>query len=536
MGLELELLGDELNELSPTEEGSALVRVVGGPVLPYQALAVPIEPDRSYPRLTASVAPADGGWVTRVTFNPDGERLPPGDYPVFVHVRSGAVQDGCVVRFAVRRHPCLRVTPVPAVTWDPITSTGTLQLNLVNCGNVDLDVDLAVEVKDRHLAVRRPKAKVKVSDGDVTWSTAVSLPDGEIHTDIGVDTDIVVIARAPGVQPVRSPARLASAQPTPAPAPVIPPSPVDPDTGRGGRAWLVVAVMAGAIAVAGALDGGGRSVASDGGVTVTATDGTEVDGPTVTGGPTTDGAGDTEQSDTDPTKGTVTTENDTTHPSEPDPAPAEAKLVADDGAEREVSADVGARVEAVFSIRNDGGRPAEVKVSLGGTAQDQFTLPGQGCDGALEPGASCSVQVLFHPTSAGSYSAEVVVAEGTAGGSLQLTVTGTGNKPALPDLYVRLPDEPGDADCPAGATECVTFTVGNKGAGAAPRAKVRVTTPGGSSSLDVPALEPKAEKQLVAVVRQLCSSDCSLAVVVDPDGLVPESDERNNKAGWERIG
>lgn len=66
-----------------------------------------------------------------------------------------------------------------------------------------------------------------------------------------------------------------------------------------------------------------------------------------------------------------------------------------------------------------------IRIALGGGSPSQFGYGDQLCGASLKPGASCRLEVLFHPTSTGSKSARLSVTAG-AGGTKSVLLTGTG--------------------------------------------------------------------------------------------------------------
>jgi tetratricopeptide (TPR) repeat protein len=128
------------------------------------------------------------------------------------------------------------------------------------------------------------------------------------------------------------------------------------------------------------------------------------------------------------------------------------------------------------------------------------------------------------------------------GSTVEITVsTGSG----LPDLTVAIPDDGVTVSCPEGAGGCVTtvtFTVTNQGAATITEnfealvvadpdegrtVTVRGGLPAGASSVRTTELGPGGN---------CFDPDCIVRVTADPEGTVPELDERNNFAEWTQSG
>ena len=129
-----------------------------------------------------------------------------------------------------------------------------------------------------------------------------------------------------------------------------------------------------------------------------------------------------------------------------------------------------------------------------------------------------------------------------AGETVEITVS-LGS--AVIDLTVRIPDDGVGVSCPAGGGSCVTtvtFTVTNQSKGdlrepfdvlvsADPGEQETIAFRGGL--LAGASVELKAE---LGPGGNCYDPDCSVRVEVDPDGRVPEVNERNNVATWDALG
>src|SRR5262249_2341646 len=94
-----------------------------------------------------------------------------------------------------------------------------------------------------------------------------------------------------------------------------------------------------------------------------------------------------------------------------------------------------------FLVQNDGGVPTGlISTSLTGTNTNQFDKAADSCDPPnpanhmpLQPGAACTIDVIFEPTSLGSKSANLDLSA-TPGGTLSVPLTGQGGTP--PNLTI----------------------------------------------------------------------------------------------------
>jgi hypothetical protein len=207
-------------------------------------------------------------------------------------------------------------------------------------------------------------------------------------------------------------------------------------------------------------------------------------------------------------------------------------FVADDPV-RELAIAVGQSGEVSFEIGNDGGSSADV--GLGDLQGDAFFAIGPGtCGGPLEPLSTCSVAIVFEPAEPGTYETRLVVEDGSTGDELELSVTGIAG---TIDLQVEFAsDTVRTSGCPGDVPQCLAFVVFNAGTAASPATIAAVGSGGTVLRVDVPPLQAGAQRELLAGTGPSCTNDCGASVAVDPDAVVPESDERNNEDTYFEVG
>jgi len=122
----------------------------------------------------------------------------------------------------------------------------------------------------------------------------------------------------------------------------------------------------------------------------------------------------------------------------------------------------GSSPDATFTITNAGTQASgTLSVSLGGAGANQFTKPGDACDGqALAGGGTCTINVRFAPSGLGAQNATVTVTA-TPGGAVTIPVAGTGGSPAALAVNPTSGDF-GVVDVPNQSAD-TTFTVTNTG-------------------------------------------------------------------------
>ena len=148
-----------------------------------------------------------------------------------------------------------------------------------------------------------------------------------------------------------------------------------------------------------------------------------------------------------------------------------------------------------MTVTNSGNADLTVSgITVGGANPKMFTYT-SACTGAIAPKASCKVQVTFKPTSAGSHSAILNVADNAPGSPHSISVAGSGLVAASASVQVTSSSNPAAACAP------VAFSVTvSGGAGVVPSGTVELMRGGfvlasaplvsGHSRLSAPALEP----------------------------------------------
>ena len=129
-----------------------------------------------------------------------------------------------------------------------------------------------------------------------------------------------------------------------------------------------------------------------------------------------------------------------------------------------------------------------------------------------------------------------------AAGALVEIVVSLGSE--LSDLTVSIPADGVDVSCPNGGGSCVTtvtFTVTNQGKGnLSERFDVLVAAdPGEQRVVTLPGIAAGASEVRTTQLGpggNCYDPDCSVRVETDPDGRVPELNERNNVATWYQLG
>ena len=464
---------------------------------------------------TVSIAPAEGGpdypWVSvdvssigrttsvAVIFDPSiGPRPCHGSYPVQVSVWTGQRWASTTVRFVVDRHPCLEIDPKPSLTWDPLTNTASLKLAIWSCGNVDLDVSWSVALMGRRLEAEPATVKI-AADGSVVDATlTIKLPDGEVDLDTEIDFAALSEAEAKLFK-------------RPLAAPRSEPSPARSGSGRLFGLTLLAAIL----------------VVGTAGVAILQTRNPL---KVSTAEPVLDLGSDASVAST--TSSTSASALSTTSPKTTEESlipPAVAKLVAETDLQQEVTVNLGERGEATFLIANRGGSDADVDVTEL-REQNPFALALGGCEGSLEPGDQCVVEIAFEPAKAGTYTDHVIVTDSRTGQSLTLTVTGIAY---TVDLIPSISESPlQKSGCPDKAQECFKFSVTNLGDGRSSATVADVLTLTDSASVAVGPMEPGEELQLVVAIAGACQHGCSVSVAIDPSESLLESNEDNNVAYW----
>ena len=144
----------------------------------------------AYPWVSIEASSARGSTSAVVTFDPTRDRRPgPDTYPVVVSVETGGQRASTTVRFVVERHPCLRISPQPSFTWDPLTNSATLKVGLARCGNVDIDVSWSAQLNGRHLEVEPATMTVFADGGPADAILTIKIPEGvDLDTKIDIES------------------------------------------------------------------------------------------------------------------------------------------------------------------------------------------------------------------------------------------------------------------------------------------------------------------------------------------------------------
>lgn len=105
--------------------------------------------------------------------------------------------------------------------------------------------------------------------------------------------------------------------------------------------------------------------------------------------------------------------------------------------------DVGSMTTQTITISNTGNAPLLISsIIISGTNALEFTITGGTCGLAVTtvaPGESCNVQLLFHPLTAGTKEAELVILNNDPSEStFRITFIGSGNSPVPSELTVQI--------------------------------------------------------------------------------------------------
>ena len=77
------------------------------------------------------------------------------------------------------------------------------------------------------------------------------------------------------------------------------------------------------------------------------------------------------------------------------------------------------------TLKNTGSGPLSIVSITGKTASGDFSQSGN-CGSTVNPGASCTLNVIFAPTSGGTFSGRIIISDDAPGSPQQLSLTGTG--------------------------------------------------------------------------------------------------------------
>ncbi len=87
----------------------------------------------------------------------------------------------------------------------------------------------------------------------------------------------------------------------------------------------------------------------------------------------------------------------------------------------------GTSAPASITVNNPGGAPVTLQAA---STSGDYTLSGNTCSGSLAPGATCTLQVTFHPTAAGDRPGQVLLPGNVSGGGVSAALDGSGVTPA----------------------------------------------------------------------------------------------------------
>jgi hypothetical protein len=100
-----------------------------------------------------------------------------------------------------------------------------------------------------------------------------------------------------------------------------------------------------------------------------------------------------------------------------------------------LTAIVGGSTSQAVTLANSGNAPLNIgAIALSGAASGDYKISGP-CLPApitLQPGANCSLEILFTPSIVGARNAIVTIAHNAAGGLLVITLAGKGIPPPTP--------------------------------------------------------------------------------------------------------
>ena len=183
-----------------------------------------------------------------------------------------------------------------------------------------------------------------------------------------------------------------------------------------------------------------------------------------------------------------------------------------------------------FTVSNTGGVLSIGSITLTGTDAAEFSIQNDECSGRTSaPPATCTVDVVFSPTSEGAKSANLSIPSNDLDTPLNVPLAGTAvgvNKPDLTPFEITwTPSSPGTSD-----NITVTLQVKNQGdtdAVAKFYTKLYVDdVEKGSWYTD--SLTAGESAHASEDIGTLSAGDHMVKVVIDPTGIIDESDESNN--------
>ena len=119
-----------------------------------------------------------------------------------------------------------------------------------------------------------------------------------------------------------------------------------------------------------------------------------------------------------------------------------------------------------FTVTNTGGVPAGATAALtstlAGSNPADFVISNDTCTGTLGAGASCTVQLTFKPSTAGSKAASLNVSA-TSGGVAPASLSGTAETPATLTLTAVVPNSVAFGNVTVGSSSTMSYRVSNTG-------------------------------------------------------------------------
>jgi hypothetical protein len=166
-----------------------------------------------------------------------------------------------------------------------------------------------------------------------------------------------------------------------------------------------------------------------------------------------------------------------------------------------------------FTVTNSGGEPSGAPlVALEGVDSGEFALASNSCSAALAPGASCSFDVSFAPSSSGEKSAEVQVS-GAPGGTTSANLSGTALTPA--NLEISPASHDFGTQTTGTSSAAQSFTVTNSGEEPSGSLVVSIA---GDNPEDFQIIDDTCTTTVLAAAES-----CSFGVVFAPGASGPRS-------------
>jgi hypothetical protein len=136
------------------------------------------------------------------------------------------------------------------------------------------------------------------------------------------------------------------------------------------------------------------------------------------------------------------------------------------------------------TLKNTGTQAVTItSIALGGTNAGSFQEIGT-CGTSLAAGASCSIYVAFHPTSAAALTANLIVTDNATGSPQKVTLTGTGT--AAPSVTLSATTLSFPATAAGSTSEAQSVTLTNSGTATLTITSIALT---GTNPTDFEALD-----------------------------------------------